>query len=835
MADNRIAIMTEGLDNRKAPWRLMMEWVKERFNKRHDREGFISRCAAFSVALFGAVAMSLQISGIPTGLGAVLDQAIFLSIAVVLGAVACYVLTVLFSFFYLPLPRRLFSLFVLVESETYVMLHYAEFGWKVSLLLSLSYTVLGLAAGSLLGILAKSGLKSWVKLGIAGVTVMLAMLLLNAFLWTGPVEWPERTAKEAILEAIALDAEDPSLPGKYNVEFFSYGSGSDRHRALFGTDITYETASVDASSYIEEWPWLRSLFWGFHQNELPLNGRVWMPAGEGEFPLALIVHGNHLMEDFSDDGYGYLGELLASKGMIAVSVDANFLNFSVWSGIPKNDMKVRAWLLLKHLQVIKNLDESGATAFSGSVDWSRVALIGHSRGGQAAAMAADWARWFDEDQELQGLEEMELSTVVAIAPVDRAVDDDYAELRDINYLTIQGAKDADVNNFYGDRQYNRVTFTGSKERFKASVYIENANHSQFNTSWGRLDERLPGGLFLNNKDLLPQNEQQKIAQVYVAAFLEATLKDEKRYMGLFQDYRSGDQWLPDATRYLSRYEGADFVEVTRFQKPAPLVEATAVQDMTVIDDESMRDRDGKVKGKTGLVLEWEEPGASFEIQLSKEAESHLEQLDGGSLVFAVSNLEWDLIAPVLEENGSNGTKKSSDDDKAPEGRAADSSKSEAQADAGVAPDTAANADSGTDAGGDAVAGTAPVIGGSGETLPPLPVVEVVLTERTGEELTLLLDDIAPIEPPSYTSFMSIGWLEGTIKNSKYGKPVEEVLRTVVAPIHLFDGAKGEGQEDSAFSPSDIKSITFRFLNGPGKIRIDEIGFLPEGGSYVHYQ
>jgi hypothetical protein len=233
-----------------------------------------------------------------------------------------------------------------------------------------------------------------------------------------------------------------------------------------------------------------------------------------------------------------------------------------------------------------------------------------------------------------------------------------------------------------------------------------------------------------------------------------------------------------------------------------------------------------VKGTTGLVLEWEEPGASFEIQLSKEAARHLEQLDGGSLVFAVSNLEWDLIAPV----------KSSDDGKAAESRGTDLSKSEAQADAGVAvADTDANAGSGIDAGGDAVVGTAPVIGARGETLPPLPMVEVVLTERSGEELTLLLDDIAPIEPPSYTSFMSIGWLEGKIKNSKYGKPVEEVLRTVVAPIHLFDGAKGEGQEDSALSPSDIKSITFRFLNGPGKIRIDEIGFLPEGGSYVHYQ
>ena len=54
---------------------------------------------------------------------------------------------------------------------------------------------------------------------------------------------------------------------------------------------------------------------------LPLNARVWHPAGDGPFPLVLVVHGNHRMEDFSDPGYAYLGETLASRGFIvAVSL-----------------------------------------------------------------------------------------------------------------------------------------------------------------------------------------------------------------------------------------------------------------------------------------------------------------------------------------------------------------------------------------------------------------------------------------------------------------------------------------------------------------------------------
>jgi hypothetical protein len=67
-------------------------------------------------------------------------------------------------------------------------------------------------------------------------------------------------------------------------------------------------------------------------NSLPINTRVWYPEGDGPFPLALIVHGNHNMQDYSDPGHEYLGELLASKGIILASVDENFINYS-WSDI----------------------------------------------------------------------------------------------------------------------------------------------------------------------------------------------------------------------------------------------------------------------------------------------------------------------------------------------------------------------------------------------------------------------------------------------------------------------------------------------------------------------
>ena len=62
------------------------------------------------------------------------------------------------------------------------------------------------------------------------------------------------------------------------------------------------------------------------EKHLPVNARVWYPDGPGPFPLVLIVHGNHDMRKFSDPGYAYLGEHLASRGFILASIDENFLN-----------------------------------------------------------------------------------------------------------------------------------------------------------------------------------------------------------------------------------------------------------------------------------------------------------------------------------------------------------------------------------------------------------------------------------------------------------------------------------------------------------------------------
>ncbi|RJE89904.1 alpha/beta hydrolase [Paenibacillus sp. 1011MAR3C5] len=776
------------------------DWFKSRYALRLKREGFVTRFAGGMCILFSSISMSLAVLGMPTGLGVWIDLLLFLAANALLMVLLGYIISSMLAFLYVPLPRRLTANVLYTGAQSSVVLYFTELGTAISILFGAAYALAALLVGLLFGFLLNLKVHRTAKAALAVSAAVLVAAVPFYAGWPSPAKQPERVdaasqdQAEPLLEPSRIEADNPGEPGGYSVKAFSYGSGQDKHRDEFGKDVDVVTETIDASDYITSWSKLKTWFWGFNEHSLPLNGRVWMPEGEGPFPLVLIVHGNHLMEYFSDGGYAYLGELLASRGIIAVSVDANYMNYSVWSSLPNDDMKIRGWLLLKHLQQIQTLAAQNGTLFTGMVDWDKIGLIGHSRGGQAVAIAADAERWFADDMSLDSIRSIQIQSVVAIAPTDKRVDDKSAQLLDTNYFTIQGAKDADVNNFYGERQYSRVGFSGESDRFKAQLYLAHANHSQFNTDWGTMDERLPGGLLLNREDLMNPEDQREVAKVFISAFLEATLLDHVEYKALFQDYRSGLQWLPP-TDYVSRYEGADFVRVIHYDAYNRLIGQTAYEGMVAGEKEKPKDRDGNTKGTAGMSLQWEEPGAVYELELSSVAARELEKVEEGSLVFSLSNLEWDLLQQEKEQE-----EQPSDAD-----------------------DGAQNRDE------------SPIVDEDAE-LPPLPSIEVVLTTDSGEELSVELDQFMSVPEPAYTSFLKMGFLEDRIKNNKYRNPVEAVYQTFIIPIELFVSPEGETEEENVpLAPQEISGIQFRFQSERGKVMLDDIGFLPRGGSYVEYR
>lgn len=386
---------------------------------------------------------------------------------------------------------------------------------------------------------------------------------------------------EYVHEDRTLDLPNPGLAGDFEVLTLGYGSGKDQPREEFGEDADLIARTIDGTKLIDNWDglsgWLRTSYWGFDVTELPLQARVWYPDGDGPFPLVLVVHGNHSMEDFSDPGYAYLGELFASRGIIFASVDENFINSSISSRVEifadrpglKEENDARGWLLLEHLAQWRDWNEEPGHQFQGKVDMDRVALIGHSRGGEAVGVAAAFNSLdrYPDDATLEFDFNFNLRGVIAIAPVYGQYQprERYTPVRDVNYFTIHGDMDGDVQSFEGMAQYSRVSFSGDEFRFRSGLYVVGANHGQFNTTWGNKDTGVFRAWALNLGGIMDGEAQRDVARVYFSAFLEIVLNGHDEYLPIFGDSRHAAAWLPE-TFYINQYSSSAEQPIADFEE-----------------------------------------------------------------------------------------------------------------------------------------------------------------------------------------------------------------------------------------------------------------------------
>ena len=422
------------------------------------------------------------------------------------------------------------------------------------------------------------------RIGAAGFLVLGAVLL-GVFglgmAYTAPD--PNPSLARYHLAGHTLGLPDPGQPGPYKVAAFTYGGGKDRWRTEYAKGARFITRPVDGSKLDERWTGIggavRTHYWGFSPAAFPVQGRVWMPdtrqpgAPKGPFPLVLMVHGNHEMEDFSDPGYAYLGQHLASQGFIFVSVDENFLNSSLADFVNPLGMRrgrennARGWMMLENLAQWRAWSVDKTHPLYGKIDMDRIALIGHSRGGDAVALANAFND-LDRDPDDATIPfnfHFHLKAIAAIAPVDGQYQPRArpTPMRDINYFVLHGSMDGDMTSFSGSQLYSRASFSGAVAAFKASLYIKGANHGQFNTAWGRDDSGLPFP-WLDKTPIMDPLAQRRIATVYLTAFLQATLNGKDGYRPLFQDARNGAGWLPNdylmnnyadsTTTWLANYE-----------------------------------------------------------------------------------------------------------------------------------------------------------------------------------------------------------------------------------------------------------------------------------------
>jgi dienelactone hydrolase len=661
---------TQAQPGSKSRWRRLRDWGARQWAAiRPGREA--RRGAVWGTLAAAAICVIIGGLYIQTGFGYVFDFAFCILFAAILIPLVALLVMLLLSIFR-KLPR--YATGVIVGSCTVVMMLWGppQLGIFMAILMGLAAGVLGATIATFFcGNFGQAALSK--KIVVASLFV-LALAGNIYFVWlfvhAGSMEKLISWKPPADSMPAKLTAPDPSSTGPFRVLQLFYGVGKDIRRPEYGSSVAIKTRTVDSSDFFKDFDgwkrWSRKKYWGFDVDKLPLNARVWYPEGPGPFPLALIVHGNHNMANFSDPGYAYLGELLASRGIILASIDENFLNSGLFHD-PDKQQAVRGWMLLEHLKLWREWNQTESNPFHGKVDMSRIALMGHSRGGEAAATAAAFNRmkYAPEDANIKFDYGFAIKAVVAIAPADGQYKPAGQPrwIEDVSYLTLQGAHDMDVASFDGSRQWDHVRYTQPGPWFKAEIYAYRANHGQFNTVWGNDDAGKPLGWLLNLKPLMPGEEQRRISKTYISAFLEATLKDHREYVPLFEDWRVARAWLPD-TLYFNRYQDASYVPLAAFDEDADLTTTTAPgghiegENLSVWNEGKIPFRDGD-RGYNGVFLGWnrakDAPAATYTVTLPAGAAANWHLGPESTLELSVAPLDEDVSLP--------GKKKDDDKDK----------------------------------------------------------------------------------------------------------------------------------------------------------------------------
>ena len=207
----------------------------------------------------------------------------------------------------------------------------------------------------------------------------------------------------------------------------------------------------------------------------------------------------------------------------------------------------------------------------------RIALIGHSRGGEAVGHAAAFNRLdrYPDDASLEFEFDYDIRAIIAIAPVDGQYlpTSRFVPVEDVNYMVFHGSHDGDVTSFHGLRLYKRVKFTDGQPRLKTALWVYRANHGQWNTVWGAHDNGPRSGRILDLRALMPGQDQRRFAEIYISAFLETTLRGDKRYLPMFRDHRVIGGWLPK-TMYVTRFQTDGFRTLADFEEDIDVTSGT---------------------------------------------------------------------------------------------------------------------------------------------------------------------------------------------------------------------------------------------------------------------
>lgn len=232
--------------------------------------------------------------------------------------------------------------------------------------------------------------------------------------------------------------------------------------------------------------------------EIEIRGALYRPTDRDvPSPLVVLVHGNHGSCDAGTDstnltcsafkrneaGYAYLGENLATWGYTVFSLSQDQLMMRQ-DGAKGKGMHQRRMLIAATLDALSAANEDGGLAvdehttigatLAGTLDMTRIGLMGHSRGGDAVTSFIDYNRIRTDGPRYP------LRGVISLAPVDYERKAPYGT----PYLSILPFCDGDVSNLQGARFFERSQYVNGDNPFPTMQSSQlGAIHNWYNTVW----------------------------------------------------------------------------------------------------------------------------------------------------------------------------------------------------------------------------------------------------------------------------------------------------------------------------------------------------------------
>ncbi len=345
--------------------------------------------------------------------------------------------------------------------------------------------------------------------------------------------------------------------------------------------------------------------------------RVYAPRGlqpGQQLPLVFISHGNG--HDYR--WYDYLGEHLASWGFVVVSHDSN-----TFPGPDAAAVSLRDNIDHFHDQLDDWFNGTLVDRLDGSI-----ALIGHSRGGEAVLRVVD--DLVEGDWVSDHVEPGDIKVVSSIAPTV-FVGSGESDAHDVPLHVFVGTSDGDVTQGADCSPCQSLRVLGFGEGRRHRTMIQGAAHNDFHNGGGWDDGVGPNRIGKHQTQLVTKATSLALLRWYMngdtvmAEFFERGF-DGMRPVGVGQDVIVASSWTPgsgDDVRILDDFQTAP-VESRSSSGGAVRWQADAITEDRLDDrDASFTSGGDPMNGMTeaasdgdqrGVVIEWSGHGY-YELEL----------------------------------------------------------------------------------------------------------------------------------------------------------------------------------------------------------------------------